>query len=297
MSRGVPASQVVAFCFIAFGIFRFFGGAGIGGLWIAFIGWFLLQASRESFVRVGLAHALKGVRVADVMTRDCPTIDGWLNLQNFVEQELLRTRSPVAELWTVRLPLSWSTHSAIFHNAKARETGILGGEAVLDSLIIVGVTKEIFQRPRPLENKGSGDFFSGGVSFPSGHAADSWALASVMAHEYNKNIAVPIVAYGLASLISFSRLSGQQHFASDVVAGSAIGWYIGRYVFKTHVDHSIHRRPPSKLGGLAPRMFPQFDPASHPRRDPQLGISGPLMHFGQHCWSIKRTTPAEIAHV
>ena len=73
------------------GIFRFFGGAGIGGLWIAFIGWFLLQAARESYVQVGLAHALKGVRVADVMTRDCPTVDGWLNVQNFVEQELLRT--------------------------------------------------------------------------------------------------------------------------------------------------------------------------------------------------------------
>jgi predicted transcriptional regulator len=83
--------QVVAFCFIALGIFRFFAGAGIGGLWITFIGWFLLQASRESYVQVGLAHALKGVRVADVMTRDCPTVDGWLNLQNFVEQELLRT--------------------------------------------------------------------------------------------------------------------------------------------------------------------------------------------------------------
>ena len=74
-----------------FGIFRFFGGAGIGGLWIAFIGWFLLQAARESYVQVGLAHALKGVRVADVMTRDCPTVDGWLNVQNFVEQKLLRT--------------------------------------------------------------------------------------------------------------------------------------------------------------------------------------------------------------
>ena len=83
--------QIVAFAFIAFGIFRFFGGAGIGGLWIAFIGWFLLQASRESYVQVGLAHALKGVRVADVMTRDCRTVDGWLNVQNFVEQELLRT--------------------------------------------------------------------------------------------------------------------------------------------------------------------------------------------------------------
>lgn len=85
------AGQVVAFGFIALGIYRFFGGAGIGGLWIAFIGWFLLQAARESYVRVGLAHALEGVRVADVMTRDCPTVDGWLNVQNFVEQELLRT--------------------------------------------------------------------------------------------------------------------------------------------------------------------------------------------------------------
>jgi len=85
------AGQVVAIAFIAFGIFRFFGGAGVGGLWIAFIGWFLLQAARESYVQVGLAHALEGVRVADVMTRDCPMVDGRLNLQNFVEQELLRT--------------------------------------------------------------------------------------------------------------------------------------------------------------------------------------------------------------
>ena len=75
------AGQAVAFIFIALGIFRVFAGAGIGGLWIAFIGWFLLQASRESYVRVGLTHALEGVRVADVMSKDCPTVDGWLNLQ------------------------------------------------------------------------------------------------------------------------------------------------------------------------------------------------------------------------
>ncbi len=83
--------QAVAFGFIALGIFQYFSGAGIGGLWTAFIGWFLLQAARESYARVTMAHALRGVRVADVMTRDCPTVDGWLNLQNFVEQELLRT--------------------------------------------------------------------------------------------------------------------------------------------------------------------------------------------------------------
>lgn len=83
--------QIVALGFIALGIFRFFNGAGIGGLWIAFIGWFLLQAARESYVRVGIAHALEGVRVSDIMTRDCPTVDGWLNVQNFVEQHLLRS--------------------------------------------------------------------------------------------------------------------------------------------------------------------------------------------------------------
>lgn len=83
--------QAVAFVFIAIGVFQFFRGAGIGGLWIAFIGWFLLQAARESYGQVGLAHALAGVRVADVMTNDCPTVDGSLNVQNFVEHELLRS--------------------------------------------------------------------------------------------------------------------------------------------------------------------------------------------------------------
>jgi len=83
--------QVVALAFIAFGIFRFFGGAGFGGLWLAFIGWFLLQAARESYMQVGLTHALKGVRVADVMTRDFPTVDASKNVHDFVDQELLRT--------------------------------------------------------------------------------------------------------------------------------------------------------------------------------------------------------------
>jgi len=83
--------QAVAFAFITFGVVRFFGGAGVGGLWIAFVGWFLLQAARESYVQVSLTHALEGVRVADVMTHEYPTADGRMNIQDFVEHELLRT--------------------------------------------------------------------------------------------------------------------------------------------------------------------------------------------------------------
>ena len=83
--------QFIAFGFIVLGVFRFFGGAGFGGLWIAFIGWFLLTASRESQAQVAITEGLKGVRVADVMSRDYPTVDGYSNLQIFVEEHLVRT--------------------------------------------------------------------------------------------------------------------------------------------------------------------------------------------------------------
>lgn len=82
--------QAVGGVFIALGVVQFFGGAGFSGLWIAFIGWFLLQAASESYFQVGLKEALKDVTVADVMTRDCVTVDGNLNIQQFVDEWLLK---------------------------------------------------------------------------------------------------------------------------------------------------------------------------------------------------------------
>ena len=83
--------QFVALLFICLGIFRFFSGAGFGGLWIAFIGWFLMQAAGASYASVALNASLKGVHVSDVMERDCTVVDGNLNVQQFVEEYLLRT--------------------------------------------------------------------------------------------------------------------------------------------------------------------------------------------------------------
>lgn len=82
--------QLVAFGFILFGIYQFFNGAGIGGLWIAFIGWFLLSASRESYAQVALTESLKGLRVQDVMSHDYPTVDSHANLQTLVNEHFLR---------------------------------------------------------------------------------------------------------------------------------------------------------------------------------------------------------------
>jgi Zn-dependent protease/predicted transcriptional regulator len=83
--------QVMAFGFIVFGLFLFFGGAGFGGLWIAFIGWFLLNAAKASYAQVEVTEGLRGVTVGDLMTRDCPVVDSRENLQTLVDEYLLKT--------------------------------------------------------------------------------------------------------------------------------------------------------------------------------------------------------------
>jgi Zn-dependent protease len=83
--------QVVAFLFILLGLYRFFVGANFGGLWLAFIGWFLLDAARSSSVQLGIVSELSGQRVADLMERDCVTVPGYLSLRDFVDEFLLHS--------------------------------------------------------------------------------------------------------------------------------------------------------------------------------------------------------------
>lgn len=83
--------QFIAAGFIVFGLFRFFFGAGFGGLWLAFIGWFLSQAAAASYAQIEASVVLERVRVKDVMSQDCPTVDGNLDLRTFAEEHLLRT--------------------------------------------------------------------------------------------------------------------------------------------------------------------------------------------------------------
>src|SRR5687767_8953056 len=83
--------QVIAFGMIVLGILRFFSGAGFGGLWIAFIGWFLLDAARASGAQVEITERLTGLRVGDVMTQQFATVDANSNLETFVQEHLLPT--------------------------------------------------------------------------------------------------------------------------------------------------------------------------------------------------------------
>jgi membrane-associated phospholipid phosphatase len=168
-------------------------------------------------------------------------------------------------------------------NARARETGLLGGEALIDSGLVTTVLKNVSQRPRPTRDGAHAEFFDGGHSFPSGHAASTWALATVIANEYHDRRAVQIGAYGLAVAVSVSRYTGRNHFLSDILVGSFIGYGIGRYVYKTHHDPVLDAngadasqedeaevRRKSARSKLVPFFTPSF---SRARREYGLALS------------------------
>lgn len=137
----------------------------------------------------------------------------------------------------IAAPLIFYGMGHIHHDDHATETGILGGEAVLDSLAVNEVLKAVSLRERPTLDGARGKFFQTSVglnsSFPSNHSIIAWSSAAVIASEYNGPL-TQIAAYGLAAGVSMARVGARQHFPSDVLVGSAVGWMIGRYVVHRH---------------------------------------------------------------
>jgi membrane-associated phospholipid phosphatase len=154
------------------------------------------------------------------------------------------------------------------NNARARETGLLGAEALINGGLVSTALKLVSQRPRPRVDDASGEFFDRGNSFPSGHSISAWSLATVIAYEYGQHR--PLIrfgAYGLATAVSLSRYTGRNHFLSDVFVGSAIGYGIGRYVYRTHHDMSLdtddgETKPLGTHSKLIPLTSPLFSRAS-----------------------------------
>ena len=179
----------------------------------------------------------------------------------WTSKQLPNTSSQIAvATWTSRLGAVYSLLpiSGTFyfiglgaHDERFRETGILGFEALVNAEILVDVMKMATRRERPLEGTGQGAFWSEkasfwSASFPSGHAITSWALASVVAHEYPHPLIVPITAYSLATTVVVSRSAAREHFASDTVAGAAIGWFIGDYIYAKRHNGALDK-PVSSL--------------------------------------------------
>jgi Zn-dependent protease/CBS domain-containing protein len=85
--------QGFALLLIGYGIFRVFAGAGLGGFWLALIGWFLLQAASSSYWQMQSSVLMRGLHVRDVMNRDCTRLPATLSVRQFVDDYLLRQGS------------------------------------------------------------------------------------------------------------------------------------------------------------------------------------------------------------
>jgi hypothetical protein len=143
----------------------------------------------------------------------------------------------------------------MLRDEKWKDIAISGGEALLFAGGISQAIKNLSGRYRPDSEKGPfawrGPTMTSSISFPSGHSTMAFALASVIATEYNDNILIDIASYGTASVVAFERVYEDAHWTSDVFFGAVIGVVIGR---------TIVIRNRKKDEGLA--LVPVVDPDS-----------------------------------
>jgi Zn-dependent protease/predicted transcriptional regulator len=85
--------QGFAILLIGYGVVRVFSGAGAAGLWLVLIGWFLLQAASASYWQMESVVLLRGLRVRDLMSRECARLSPSLSVREFVDDYLLRQGS------------------------------------------------------------------------------------------------------------------------------------------------------------------------------------------------------------
>lgn len=148
---------------------------------------------------------------------------------------------------------------------KLMRTALVSLESQLFVEGIAGMTKFAMGRARPDAGQGAQTFdpFEGfDKSFPSSHAARSFAVAAVFADAYPQPL--PFLAYTGATLIALSRVYVNEHFASDVVAGAALGFVIGKVLsWRHHQSDSLRGWTilpfaPDARGGLGLTVHVRF---------------------------------------
>jgi membrane-associated phospholipid phosphatase len=170
----------------------------------------------------------------------------------------LKSVSKPSELlaWPGGLVIEGGLYAAgkLTHHKRAAAVGWHGTEAVVLAAGITNVLKSVVGRARPYvsSDTNSHDFkFLGGfgnnarTSFPSGHTTTAFALASAVAsesrrkwpHQWWSEWLITPALYGGATVVGISRMYHNDHWASDVVLGAAIGTFSGIKTIQYTHDH------------------------------------------------------------
>jgi membrane-associated phospholipid phosphatase len=154
------------------------------------------------------------------------------------ERSLKVSNAALASLALVPAYLYWSgwRHGDDY----TQSTAYLSLRAVLDTAIATEMIRGVTRRQSPWDSNNSSSFFSSGKvssSFPSLHSGAAWAVAAVVARRHPGWLS-QVGVYSLATAVSFSRVTAREHFPSDVLVGSALGFLIGRYVSRPALDRA-----------------------------------------------------------
>jgi len=123
----------------------------------------------------------------------------------------------------------------------AKETGLLELETLVNTFLIYTPMQLVAARQRPDEGNGNGDFWKHhniNTSFPGGHAMFTFAMATVVSHEYSQWW-VQALAYSAATIVTVTRFTARDHWSSDMLAGSALGIGIGAHIFHAHCNPEL----------------------------------------------------------
>jgi membrane-associated phospholipid phosphatase len=196
-------------------------------------------------------------------------INGWARVQR-QKHNWINKSSPVITQFGAR----WGTYSvagigilsAVFKNKKGVQTSLLATQAMITSGVWVHLIKMLTGRERPVTNNiivkpESGNWYgpfamydhdlalekpgSSFNSFPSGHTANAFSIATVFASQYRDIKAIPIISYSIASLVGISRLTENKHWSSDVFAGAFLGFVCGKQVVAHY--NRLHQNPVNPL--------------------------------------------------
>ena len=137
-------------------------------------------------------------------------------------------------------------------------TGYAAAEAGTAALLLTTGLKTVVSRARPETGLGNSNFNwlssrNNHDSFPSNHAAAAWAVVTPFAKEYE----APWL-YGIATLTDVARVAGRQHWVSDTVAGSLIGYGLGN-VFWASSNSKDKLHPKLSLDMKGIRLLWQTD--------------------------------------
>lgn len=124
---------------------------------------------------------------------------------------------------------------------KARTTALLGLESFLISGVFTGTIKFTTHRYRPSEGNqydkwGGPSFSTSYQSFPSWQSSSAFAIGTTIASKYHDNAWIPPCAYGIATLTALSRIHDNDHWASDVFFGSAVGFFTAKAIVVLHKE-------------------------------------------------------------